>query len=150
MKRIMLLMLLATLLAACSKEPVPDRIKGSYNCVARVDTRYQKGGQWRDTSYVSRTNNYVIISKLDDSHVSIQASSKKWGDIEVATAECEDYNYEANVAGLGALTHSGHTYNADVSGTIAYESRALSVSARITNYPNSGGKYILTWYTTID
>ncbi len=142
-------MLLGLIVASCSDDPAPDRIKGSYNCVTRLDTRYKKGDQWRDTAYISKSNNSVIIKKIDDNHVSIQASSKKWGTIEVATAEADDFNYAANVAGLGSLSAAnGQTYDANVTGTVSYESHAMTISARISDYPNSYGKYILTWYNT--
>ena len=151
MKRILPLIALVLLLASCSKEPPADQIKGSYNCEARLYTRYQKGGQWRDTVYVSRNNNSVLITKVDDNTVSVKATSKKWGDAVAESASCSDYNYEASFGSTDTLTTtSGHEYDADISGTVAYESHALSVSVRIKNYPNSGGKYILTWFNTVE
>jgi hypothetical protein len=150
MKRILPLIALVLLLASCSKEPPADQIKGSYNCEARLYTRYQKGGQWRDTVYVSRNNNSVIITKVDDNTVSVRAPSNRWGTAEVEQASCTDYNYEASFGDMGTLTTSGHTYDADISGTVAYDNHALSVSVRVTNYPNSGGKYILTWFNKVE
>ncbi|MBR1549520.1 MAG: hypothetical protein IJ634_02665 [Bacteroidales bacterium] len=151
MKKVLLLMLLALTLASCSSEPPADQIVGSYNCEARLYTRYKKGDQWRDTSYVSKQNNTVVITKVDDNTVAVKASSKKWGDAVVEKASCSDYNYEASFGGTGTLAASGgHNYDADISGTVSYDSRALSVSARVTNYPNSGGKYILSFTNVVN
>jgi hypothetical protein len=143
-------MLLAVTLTACTDEPAADRIAGSYGCHARLDTRYQKNGQWRDTSYITTTNNTVTITKLDDTHVAIQASSKKWGDVTVEQAEVIDYNYEANIGGDGIYVNSNHSYNTSVSGTVSYENRAMTISFRVTDYPYSGGKYILTLYNIVN
>ena len=147
MKKIILplITLAALAVTACSKEPPADQIKGSYNCEARLDTRYMKNGQWRDTSYVSKTSNSVIIQKVDDKTVSITAHSNKWGDAVVESASVSDYNYSANFGGDGTYTRNNTSYSANISGTVTYDSHDMSVSVRVTNYPQSGGKYILSF-----
>ena len=131
--------------SACSDEPSVDRIKGSYNCEAQLFTRYQKNGKWRDTSYVYRLDNSVVIAKVDDNTVSVKAHSKKWGDAVVENVGCSDIHYEASFGRTGTYTLSNHSYPADISGTVSYETRRMAVSVRVNNYPNSGGKYIISF-----
>ena len=145
MEKIALLLLGVIAFAACSDDPPADKIKGSYNCEARLDTRYMKNGSWRDTSYVSKAGNNVIIQKVDDNTVSITAHSNKWGDAAVENASISDYNYSANFGGNGTYTRSNTSYDASISGTVTYDSHNMSLSVRVTNYPQSGGKYILSF-----
>ena len=132
---------------ACSKEPPADKIKGTYGCEVYLYTRYKKGSEWRDTSYVSKTNNSVTITKIDDNTVSIKATSKKWGDAVALKASISDFNYQANFSGDGrdTLYVSGKKYPADISGTVSYESQNMAVSVRVPGFPNSGNKYILAF-----
>lgn len=145
MKKVLLFLLAAIAVAACSDESPADKIKGSYGCEVHLYTRYMKNGQWRDTSYVSTTNNSVVLDKVDDNTVSIRAISKKWGESVTETASISDFNYQANFSGTGTLTVNGKSYDADISGTVSYDSRDMAVSVRVTNYPNSGNKYILAF-----
>lgn len=148
MKKIAFLMLGVMAFVACSKEPPADKIKGSYGCEVRLYTRYMKNGKWRDTSYVSTSNNAVVIERIDDDHVSIKATSKKWGKAIAPVAGISDFNYQANFSGDGRDTlylENGQKYPADISGTVSYESHDMAVSVRVPNFPNSGNKYILAF-----
>ena len=151
MKKIALLLLGVIAFTACSKEAPADKIKGSYGCEVHLYTRYMKNGQWRDTAYVSSTNNAVVIEKIDDNHVSIRATSKKWGEGIAPVASISDFNYEANFSGddRDTLYVNGKKYPADISGTVSYESRAMAVSIRVPNFPNSGNKYILAFTNNV-
>lgn len=133
------------LFAACSKEPPADKIKGSYGCEVHLYTRYKKGAEWRDTSYVSKENNSVVITKVDDNTVSIRAVSKKWGEAVATAAKISDFNYQANFSGSGTLATNSRSYDADISGTVSYDSHVMAVSVRVPSYPNSGNKYILAF-----
>lgn len=137
--------LLLLFFSACTSEPPADKIKGSYNCECRLYTRYMKDGKWRDTAYISKENNSVVITRVDDNTVSVKASSKKWGTVTVDRASVSDYNYEGNFSGDGIFDYSNHQYDASISGSVSYESHDLAVSARVPSYPNSGGKYILSF-----
>ena len=150
MKKITLLLLGIIAFNACSKEPPADKIKGSYGCNVNLYTRYMKNGKWRDTSYVSTTNNAVVLEKIDENTVSVKATSKKWGEAICTAAKISDFNYEANFSGNGndTLYVNGKKYVADISGTVSYDSRSMAVSVRVPNFPNSGGKYILAFTNT--
>lgn len=148
MKKITLLLLCIIAFIACSKEPLADRIKGSYGCEVRLLTRYQKDGKWRDTSYISKENNSVVISRVDDNTVAIKATCKKWGEGVATTVSIDDNNYAANFSGSGTFMANGKTYDAMIDGSCGYDSHDIAVSVRIvgSTFPSgSGNKYILSF-----
>lgn len=148
MKKIFILLLSVVTFIACSKEPPADKIKGSYGCEVRLFTRYQKNGQWRDTSYISKDNNSVVISRVDDKTVAIKATCKKWGEGIATTVSIEDNNYQANFSGSGTFTVNSKTYDAMIDGSCGYDSHDIAVSVRVTGptFPSgSGNKYILSF-----
>lgn len=138
-------LLVILFLSSCSEEPPADKIKGSYGCMVQLFTRYKLGDKWRDTAYVYKENNAVVIDKVDDNTISIKATSKKLGEAVVNTASIRDNNSTANFSGDGTFTVNNRNYDANISGTFGYESHNIAVDVRVTGFPNSGNKYILSF-----
>lgn len=147
--RLLLLAVVSTLaLAACTDDPPADKIAGSFNCNAVLYTRFQRGGEWHDTTYVHRTNNRVVLSKVDDNTVSVNITSNKYGSITADVATVSDFNYSGNFSGNATYNSPNGTFDVKVSGTVTYDPRGITASIRVPGYPSSGGKYVLTFTTS--
>jgi hypothetical protein len=139
--------ILLLFMVACSDDPAADRVAGSYNCNAKLYTRVKVGSQWRDTAFVSKAGNSVVLTKISDDKVAVKLSSNKWGVATADTAWVSDFNSSANISGDGTYEHNNRSYATTISGTAVYDPKGITISARVTDYPGSGGKYILTLTT---
>ena len=134
MKKLRLLLALVAALAftACSDEPVADRIAGSYDCAVVVNTRYNSHGTMRDTTYNYEGNGSVSITKVDNNTARVRIASTRIGiDHTFERVSLSDGNYVGNLS--------------TVSGSVTYDPRSIALSLRIKNYPNSYGKYIVSF-----
>ncbi len=149
MKKLRLLLALVAALAftACSDEPVADRIAGSYDCAVVVNTRYNSHGTMRDTTYNYEGNGSVSITKVDDNTARVRIASTRIGiDHTFERVSLSDGNYVGNLSTVsGPVTIRGTSYEADFSGSVTYDPRSIALSLRIKNYPNSYGKYIVSF-----
>ena len=118
-------------LAACTDEPIADRVTGTYRCNTLETTQYQKNGQWHDTTYIYKNDGKVVITKVDDQTVNVSFSSQTCGEGSATGIKLTDMNYMANLSGNGTFTLSStnFSYDTKVSGSINYENKSMSVSA---------------------
>ena len=133
------------LLAACGKDSPADRVAGSYSCTATLTMRYQKGSEWRDTSFVEKNGNTVTITRTDDQTVGVSMHSNRWGDVTAENVKLTALSSAVNLSGRGSHDDGSQRYDANISGTFSDGTGALAVSALVKDYPYSGGKYQLAF-----
>lgn len=145
--------------AACSDEPPADKVKGSYSCNVIAYSRYLKSeryqtpsGQYRDTTYYRDTtftygNGNAVIEKIDDNTVSVRITNNRLNiDETYDVVHLSDFNYQSNLSSTkDSITIKYNRYQADFSGTVTYDPKAIALSLRVKNYPGSYSKYILTF-----
>ena len=118
----------ALALASCQK-PAAERLAGGYTCVSNAVVGV-------DDHPIKTDNETVSISRIDDNTVKITTRSRRWGEAEFEHVEISDYNSTCNFSGDGKARMPGVNtpYDAYLSGSFVYDSKALAVSVSVKGY----------------
>ncbi len=159
MKRLLLLAALGILFVACTDDPAADQVVGSYSCNVAAYTRYAKHTQYttphgerrdtivyRDTSYTYGKGS-VSLSKIDDNNVAMDLKCSSLSlEEHYDRVHLEEYSYQAGLTtSKDTVTIWSKRYKATLSGNATYDPKSISLTLRVEGYPNSYGRYNLSF-----